>query len=72
MLVVKFHAECSRFQRFFQCALLTRLNLEKVCFWIELQQFLFRQKYHSFESLYEFSSMACSVQSEVANTSFQY
>jgi hypothetical protein len=32
-----------------------------VCFWIELQQFLIRQKYYSLESLYLFCSFACSV-----------
>jgi hypothetical protein len=32
-----------------------------VIFWIELQQFLVRQKYHSLESLYQFCSLACRV-----------
>jgi hypothetical protein len=32
-----------------------------VCFWIELLQFLVREKYHSLESLYEFHCLACSV-----------
>jgi hypothetical protein len=32
-----------------------------LCFWIELQQFSLRQKYHSLTSLYEFCSLACSV-----------
>jgi hypothetical protein len=32
-----------------------------VDFWIEMQQFLVRKKYHSLESLYEFCSLACSV-----------
>jgi hypothetical protein len=41
-----------------------------VCFWIELQQFLFRQKYHSLESSYEFCSLACSILSKSSGCVF--
>jgi hypothetical protein len=37
------------------------IEFSLVCFWIELRQFLVRQKCHSLESLYEFFSLACSV-----------
>jgi hypothetical protein len=36
-------------------------EFNSVCFWIELRQFLARQKYHSSESLCDFCSLAYNV-----------
>jgi len=41
-------------------------------FWIELQQFLDKQKYYSLESLYEFCYLVCSVLSVSSEYILQY
>jgi hypothetical protein len=38
-----------------------------VCFWIELWQFIVREKCNSLEIIYEFCSLACSILTKVSS-----
>jgi hypothetical protein len=58
--VVKFHPTVVDVKVFPMC-IVHVIEFTLVCFWLELRQYLVRQKYHSLKNLNEFCCLSCNV-----------